>query len=147
MDSPSGRRMNAYLCASIVLIAASLFGFLYVTFSILSYTVQVFKTTLIMLLPETAASLFCGILGGYLLGISGRTTRCNMPIAARIPSQIRHVIIFSEYPDLAGRCYIECSEKVSFIDNWDNVLKTLEELHPGKARVAVLPNVEIQYCV
>jgi nickel-dependent lactate racemase len=82
----------------------------------------------------------------YLLGICGRGTRCNMPMAARVPPQVGHVIIFSEYPDMAGRCYIECSDKVSFTDSWEGVLQTLEALHPGEAGVAVLPNVENQYC-
>lgn len=64
--------MSTYLTAGIILIVASLFGFLYVSFSILSYTVQVFRATVLMLLPESAVSLFCGILGGYLLGLSRR---------------------------------------------------------------------------
>lgn len=62
--------MNTYLTAGIVLIAASLFGFMYVTLSILSYTVQVFRMTVLSLLPETAVALFCGIFGGYFLGVS-----------------------------------------------------------------------------
>ena len=69
--------MNAYLGAGIALIAASLFGFLYVTFSMLSFTVEIFRMTLLMLLPEIATSLFCGILGGYLLGISRRIPESN----------------------------------------------------------------------
>jgi len=72
IDSKSGRKMNVYLGAGIALIAASFFGFIYVTASVLSYTVQVFKTTVLMLLPETAVSLLCGIFGGYLIGISRR---------------------------------------------------------------------------
>jgi hypothetical protein len=73
MDSHSRRKMNAYLGAGIALIAASLFGFLYVTFSVLSFTVEIFRMTLLLLLPEIGASLFCGILGGYLVGISKGT--------------------------------------------------------------------------
>jgi TRAP-type uncharacterized transport system fused permease subunit len=65
--------MSTYLTAGIVLIAASLFGFFYVTFSILSYTVEIFRATVLMLLPETTVSLLCGILGGYLIGLSRRT--------------------------------------------------------------------------
>ena len=64
--------MNVYSVAGIVLIAASFFGLIYVTASVLSYTVQVFKTTVLMLLPETAVSLLCGIFGGYFVGISRR---------------------------------------------------------------------------
>ena len=62
--------MNVYLGAGIALVAASFFGFTYVTASVLLYTVQVFRTTVLMLLPETAVSLTCGIFGGYLIGIS-----------------------------------------------------------------------------
>ena len=69
--------MNVYLGAGIVLVAASFFGFAYVTFSVLSYTVQVFKTTVLMLLPETAVSLLCGIFGGYMIGISRRLHEAN----------------------------------------------------------------------
>lgn len=64
--------MSTYLTAGIVLIAASLFGFLYVTFSILSYTVEIFRATVLMLLPESAVSLLCGIIGGYFIGLSRR---------------------------------------------------------------------------
>jgi hypothetical protein len=56
------------------------------------------------------------------------------------------VIIYSEYPDLAGRAYIEKSDKVLFMDNWDDVLRALEKFHPSGARVAVIPGAEIQYC-
>jgi hypothetical protein len=69
--------MNAYLGAGTALIAGSLFGFLYVTFSMLSFTVEIFRMTLLMLLPEIAVSLFCGILGGYLLGISRKITESD----------------------------------------------------------------------
>jgi nickel-dependent lactate racemase len=82
----------------------------------------------------------------YLLGAVGKTTRCNIALAARVPQNVSHVIIYSEYPDLAGRAYIEQSDKVLFMDNWDDVRKALEQFHPSGARVAVLPGAEIQYC-
>ncbi len=82
----------------------------------------------------------------YLLGTVGKTTRCNIALAARVPKKVSHVIIYSKYPDLAGRAYIEKSDKVLFINNWGEVRKTLEQFHPSGARVAVLPGAEIQYC-
>ena len=82
----------------------------------------------------------------YLLGTVGKTTRCNIALAARVPQNVGHVIIYSEYPDLAGRAYIEKSDKVLFMDNWDDVRRALEKFHPSGARVAVLPGAEIQYC-
>jgi hypothetical protein len=78
-DSKPGRKMNVYLIAGIVLVAASLSGFAYVTVSVLSYTVQVFRATVLMLLPETAISLLCGIFGGYTIGISRRLREAEHP--------------------------------------------------------------------
>ena len=82
----------------------------------------------------------------YLLGTCGKTTRSNIALAAKVPQNVDHVIIYSEYPDLAGRAYIEKSDKVLFMDNWGDVRRALEQFHPSGARVAVLPAAEIQYC-
>jgi hypothetical protein len=81
----------------------------------------------------------------YLLGTFGKTTRGNVALVTKVPERVGHVIIYSEYPDLAGRAYIEKSDKVLFLDDWDEVLTTLRRLHPEGAEVAVLPNAEIQY--
>jgi hypothetical protein len=64
--------MNTYLGAGIVLVAASFLGFTYVAASVSSYPVQVFRSTVLLLLPETAVSLLCGVFGGYFIGISRR---------------------------------------------------------------------------
>ena len=82
----------------------------------------------------------------YLLGTFGRMTRGNMELEAKIPQNVNHVIVYTEYPDIAGRVYIEKSDKVLFMDNWDNVLKTLQEFHGTGTKVAVYPDAEIQYC-
>ena len=82
-----------------------------------------------------------------LLGTFGKTTRGNIAPQARIPEHVNHVIVYSEYPDLAGRAYIEKSDRVQYLDNWPAVIKVLEGFHPSRARVAVLPNAEIQYCI
>jgi len=82
----------------------------------------------------------------YLMGTFGKTTRGNIVLSAKIPQNVNHVIVYSEYPDLAGRAYIEESAKVMFMDDWGDVVKALEQFHPAEARVAVLPSAEIQYC-
>jgi nickel-dependent lactate racemase len=81
----------------------------------------------------------------YLLGAFGKTTRGNIALEAKVPEHVDHVIIYSEYPDLAGRAYIEKSDKILFLDDWDEVLQALRRFHPEGAEVAVLPNSEIQY--
>jgi len=81
----------------------------------------------------------------YLLGTFGKTTRGNIPLEAKVPQHVGHVIIYSEYPDVAGRAYIEESDKVLFLDDWSEVLRTLRQFHPAGAKVAVLPSAEIQY--
>ncbi|MFC1932047.1 lactate racemase domain-containing protein [Chloroflexota bacterium] len=81
----------------------------------------------------------------YLLGTFGRTTAGPQRSQARIPQHVNHVIIYSEYPDLAGRGYIEESDKVMFMNNWDAVLQVLQEFHGAEAKVAVYPNADIQY--
>ncbi len=83
----------------------------------------------------------------YLMGSFGRTNWAKLRSLARIPRNVNHVIIYSEYPDLAGRGYIEESDKVLFMDRWDNVVQALQEFHGSEARVAVYPNADIQYCV
>jgi nickel-dependent lactate racemase len=82
----------------------------------------------------------------YLLGTFGKRTRGNIELEAKIPENVNHVIIYDEYPDLAGRAYIEKSDKVLFMDNWDEVIGALKQFHGAEAKIAVLPNTEIQYC-
>jgi len=81
----------------------------------------------------------------YLMGWFGQTEGGAMGVRARIPQQVNHVIIYSEYPDVAGRGYIEKSDKVLFMNDWDDVVRTLQEFQGDKARVAVYPAADIQY--
>lgn len=81
----------------------------------------------------------------YLMGSFGRTTSGNLKLEAKIPQNVNRVIVYTEYPDVTGRDYIEKSDKVSFVDNWDDALEALQQSHRAENRVAVLPNVEIQY--
>jgi nickel-dependent lactate racemase len=82
----------------------------------------------------------------YLMGPFGQTSAGALRLQVRIPQHVNHVIIYSEYPDLAGRGYVEESDKVLFMNDWSQVVSVLRESHGDKAKVAVYPNAEIQYC-
>jgi len=82
----------------------------------------------------------------YLLGNFGKTFASEQKLVTKIPPHINHLIIYSEYPDLAGLGYIEKSGKVIYVNRWDDVLRILRQYHPSDANVAVYPNAEIQYC-
>jgi len=82
----------------------------------------------------------------YLMGPFGKTTTGALRWQVRIPQHVNHAIIYSEYPDLTGRGYVEESDKVLFMSDWSQVVQALREFHGDKAKVAVYPNAEIQYC-
>ena len=81
----------------------------------------------------------------YLLGTFGKTTAGELRSLARIPRHVNHVYICSEYPDVTGRGYVEESDKVLFMSNWDDVLQALQEFNGAEAKVAIYPNADIQY--
>ena len=75
--------MNVYLGAGIALVAASFLGLAYVAASVSLYPVQVFRSTVLLLLPETAVSFLCGIVGGYLIGSRriDKSDRLDAPVS------------------------------------------------------------------
>jgi len=81
----------------------------------------------------------------YLMGNFGKTTSGKLKLQAKVSQKVNHMIIYAEYPDVAGRGYIEASDKVLFVNNWDDALQTLQQFHRAETKVAVLPNAEIQY--
>jgi lactate racemase len=62
-----------------------------------------------------------------------------------LPAKVKRLIVYSEYPDIAGRSTFPKSEKVIFMDKWDDVLKILAADYPSTANVAVFPYAEMQY--
>jgi nickel-dependent lactate racemase len=82
----------------------------------------------------------------YLMGPFGQTSAGALRLLVRIPQHVNHAIVYSEYPDLAGQGYVEKSDKVLFMNEWSQVVQALREFHGDKAKVAVYPNAEIQYC-
>ena len=81
----------------------------------------------------------------YLLGTFGNAPAGEMSFQVKVPSHINRVCIFSEYTDVAGQNYIEKSDKVSFINSWDDVLEMLQGPIDSVKRVAVYPSADIQY--
>lgn len=82
----------------------------------------------------------------YLLGCWGRTLEGSLgKVKFSIPPHINHLIVYTEYPDIPSLGHFEPSEKVLMMTRWDDVLRTLEDLHKGDVTVAVYPNADIQY--
>jgi nickel-dependent lactate racemase len=81
----------------------------------------------------------------YLMGAFGRETAGELRLRAGVPGHVNRVCIFSEYPDVTGRGYIEESDKVLFMNKWDDILETLQDSSCTDVKVAVYPNADIQY--
>lgn len=81
----------------------------------------------------------------YLMGPFGNSIGGQLSLQMKPPSNVNQLIIFSEYPELSSKNYLEDSDKVLLVYNWDEVLKLLQESHGSGARVAVYPNADIQY--
>ena len=82
----------------------------------------------------------------YLMGHFGQMIESKQPLRPLTPPSVKHLIVYTEYPDLAGRRYYEQSDKVLFMHRWDDVIKALKEFHGDSAEVAVYPHAEVQYC-
>jgi lactate racemase len=80
----------------------------------------------------------------YLAGPWGNIISSKAPIRFPVPPHVKRLIVFTEYPDLAGLGYIQSSEKVMMLNKWDDVLRILEDSYGNQAEVAVYPNADIQ---
>jgi nickel-dependent lactate racemase len=87
-----------------------------------------------------------GHVAHYLAGAWGKTTRSNFGMKCTLPSNVRRLIIFDQYPDLSMVDGFVQKEKVTIQSKWEEVLAILQKAHPGEARVAVYPSSDIQYC-
>ncbi len=81
----------------------------------------------------------------YLLGPFGEGEYGPERQSPRVPDHVKRMIVYSEYPDLAGRGWYAASEKVVYVDKWGKVIELLQQDFPGTAKVGVYPNAEIQY--
>jgi len=83
----------------------------------------------------------------YLLGPFGSESFGPLRFNPRLPDFINRLIIFSEYPEMASRGYYPDSDRIIYLDKWDDVIKVLGETDISKPQVAVYPNADIQYRV
>jgi len=84
----------------------------------------------------------------YLLGPFGKTSWGPQRFGPRLPRRVNHLIVYTEYPDLASRAWFgEDSDKIPFLHKWDDVLQLLEKTHGKDAKVVIYPNAELQYSV
>jgi nickel-dependent lactate racemase len=82
----------------------------------------------------------------YLMGPFGNDIGGALALRMKVPANVKRLIIFNEYPEFASRNYIEDTDKVIMMDKWEDVLALLKQSHGNRARVAVYPNADIQYC-
>jgi len=81
----------------------------------------------------------------YLSGLWGKYTSVANPVRIPVPPHINRLIVYTEYPEFTGLGYIEQSDKVMMLNNWDDVLRVLQEAHGDNATVAVYPSADIAY--
>jgi nickel-dependent lactate racemase len=82
----------------------------------------------------------------YLMGPFGSDIGGKLQLKMKPPENVRRLIIFSEYPELASLNYLEDTGKVVMVHDWRGVIGLLEESHGPGTKVAVYPNADIQYC-
>ncbi len=83
----------------------------------------------------------------YLFGSWGKVSGNPFRIVVPLPPNVDHLIFFTEYPDMTIPEYFSPQEKVIMLSKWEDVIRTLQSFHGGKAKVAVYPSSEIQYLV
>ncbi len=81
----------------------------------------------------------------YLMGPFGNTIGGKLRLQMKTPANVNRLIIYSEYPELSSKNYLEDTDKVVLIHDWADVLKLLKKNHRSGARVAVYPDADIQY--
>ena len=86
-----------------------------------------------------------GMVVHYLLGAWGKFVDAPERQIPGLPRYIKRVIVFTKYPDFAGKGWFPDSEKVVFVHKWSEVKKLLKADYPASAKVAIYPNSEIQY--
>jgi nickel-dependent lactate racemase len=82
----------------------------------------------------------------YLMGPFGNSIAGQLRLQMKVPSKVNRLIIYSEYPELASRNYLEDTDRVVMLSDWSEVIKLLKQSHGNQAKVAVYPNADIQYC-
>ncbi|MBI4320898.1 MAG: DUF2088 domain-containing protein [Chloroflexi bacterium] len=81
----------------------------------------------------------------YLIGSFGRGLGNRLGMRFPVPPKVRRLIVYSEYPDLAGTGPFDDPSRVVMLDNWDRVIEVLRESYGDNAAVAVYPSADIHY--
>jgi nickel-dependent lactate racemase len=79
----------------------------------------------------------------YLIGPFGRTTWARKA-SLGLPPNIRHLIVYSEYPH-PGSSWLAEDERVLYMAKWAEVVQFLKKSHGAGTRVAVFPDATNQY--
>lgn len=81
----------------------------------------------------------------YLMGPWGNDIGGRLQLRIPVPAHVERLIVFSEYPELAGRYYLAELDRVHLVSRWDDVLAMLADRHGPGTRAAVYPSSDIQY--
>jgi nickel-dependent lactate racemase len=82
----------------------------------------------------------------YLMGAFGDTIGGELYLRMNPPPHVNRVIVFSRFPEVSFKNFFEDTDKFVLASDWDEVLKLLRASHGSRAKVAVYPNSDIQYC-
>jgi nickel-dependent lactate racemase len=81
----------------------------------------------------------------YLMGPWGNEMGGRLQLRMTAPPHVARLIVFSEYPELASRYYLEDTGNVYLVNRWDEVVRMLAERHGQGTKAAVYPSADIQY--
>ena len=81
----------------------------------------------------------------YLLGAFGTAPPGSDRSGQQLPGHVKRLIVFTEYPDIAAHGWFP-DGSVQYAHEWEDVIRVLEQNHPGEANVAIYPIADIQYC-
>ncbi len=82
----------------------------------------------------------------YLVGAFGKTVAGRMPLQRLgLPLRVNRIFVLSAYIDRASTYWFGPDESVIWLKTWEDVLESLTVSHPGRAKVAVIPDGTVQY--
>jgi len=81
----------------------------------------------------------------YLFDSFGKTISGSLGRSMGVPPHIGKLIIYTEFPEIRILDRYLDRDKVLLMNDWNQVVRTLEKTHPKGAKVAVYPNADIQY--
>ena len=82
----------------------------------------------------------------YLMGPFGNSIAGKLQLQMKVPDNVNRLIIYNEYPEIASGRFLEDSEKILMMEDWEKVKGLLKQSHGPVTKVAVYPDADIQYC-